>query len=90
MISGSDIASYNMTQIASVLAVATVFIGLWTLIATFHSQRRRGVLQNTYVGTCATSVGRWGGVSVGHINFVGYYGTLFEDSYAVHKILAIL
>ena len=27
-----------MTQIASLLAVATVFIGLWTLISTFYSQ----------------------------------------------------
>ena len=28
-----------MTQIASLLAVATIFIGLWTLISTFYSQR---------------------------------------------------
>ena len=28
-----------MTQIANVLAVATVFIGSWTLISTFDSQR---------------------------------------------------
>ena len=27
-----------MTQIASLLAVATVFIGLWTLIPTFYCQ----------------------------------------------------
>ena len=27
-----------MAQIASLLAVATVFIGLWTLIFTFYSQ----------------------------------------------------
>ena len=27
-----------MTQIASLLAVATVFIGLWTLISTFYCQ----------------------------------------------------
>ena len=28
-----------MTQIANLLAVATVFIGLWTLISTFYCQR---------------------------------------------------
>ena len=29
---------HTMAQIASLLAVATVFIGLWTLILTFYSQ----------------------------------------------------
>ena len=33
-----------LTQIASALTVATVFIGVLTLIATFYSQRRRGGL----------------------------------------------
>ena len=31
-----------MTQIASLLAVATVFIGLWTLISTFYCHCREG------------------------------------------------
>ena len=41
---------HNMTQISSVLAVATVFISLWTLI----SRQRRGAYtrdKNTYTGT---------------------------------------
>ena len=33
-----------MTQIASLLAVATVFIGLWTLISTFYCQGGGGGL----------------------------------------------
>ena len=37
-----DNVSYNMTQIASVLAVATAFIGLWTIIATVHFIAREG------------------------------------------------
>ena len=41
---------HNMIPIASVLAVATAFIGLWTLISILirlgNSQRRRGL----YVG----------------------------------------
>ena len=46
----SDKVSHNMTQIASVLAVATVFISLWTLI----SRQRMGTYmqgKNTYAGT---------------------------------------
>ena len=31
-----------MIQTASLLAVGTVFIGLWTLISTFYSQRGGG------------------------------------------------
>ena len=38
----NDKVSHNMTQIASVLAVAAVFIGLWTVIAIFFSQRSKG------------------------------------------------
>ena len=34
-----------MAQIASLLAVATAFIGLWTLIFTFYSQRGGGGLK---------------------------------------------
>ena len=42
-----------MTQIASVLAVATVFIiGLWTLITRHYTQDK-----NTYAGTRAKSAG---------------------------------
>ena len=40
-----------MTQIAYVLAVATVFIGLWTPTSTFDSQGRGGAYRqdkNTY------------------------------------------
>ena len=38
----SDKVRHNVTLIANlnVLAVATVFIGFWTLISTFDSQRR--------------------------------------------------
>ena len=35
-----------MAQIASVLAVATVFISLWTLIS---RQRRRGLIRETKI-----------------------------------------
>ena len=38
-----------MTQIASVLAVATVFIGLWTLISTFDSQKGGGLIRETKI-----------------------------------------
>ena len=31
-----------MTQLASLLAVATVFLGLWTLVSTFHCQAGKG------------------------------------------------
>ena len=53
----SDQVSHNMTQIASVLAVATVFVSLWTLI----SRQRTGAYtqdKNTYAGTWAKSAGR--------------------------------
>ena len=42
-----------MTQLANVLAVATAFIGLWTLTSTFDSQRRGACMRdkNTYAGT---------------------------------------
>ena len=42
-----------MTQIASLLAVATVFIGLWTLISTFYIQGGGAHTRDktTYVGT---------------------------------------
>ena len=43
------------------LAVATAFIGLWTLVSAFYTQRRRGLIRtqdkNTYVGTEAKSAG---------------------------------
>ena len=37
---------HNMTQITSLLAVATVFIGLWTLISTFYC-RGGGLIRET-------------------------------------------
>ena len=43
-----------MTQIASLLAVATVFIGSWTLISTFLIQSGGGAYtrdKTTYAGT---------------------------------------
>ena len=42
-----------MTQIVNALAVATVFIGLWTLLSIVDSQRRGAYRQdkNTYAGT---------------------------------------
>ena len=36
-----------MAQIASLLAVATVFIGLWILIFTFYSQGAGGLIHET-------------------------------------------
>ena len=36
-----------MTQIASLLAVATVFIGLWTQISIFYSQRGGELIHKT-------------------------------------------
>ena len=38
-----------MTQIAYVLAVATVFIGLWTPTSTFDSQGRGGLIGKTKI-----------------------------------------
>ena len=36
-----------MAQIASLLAVATIFIGLWTRIFTFYSQGGGGLIRET-------------------------------------------
>ena len=36
-----------MTQIASLLAVVTVFIGLWTLKSTFYCQGKEGFIRET-------------------------------------------
>ena len=62
-----------MTQIASVLAVATVFIGLWTLISTFNSERVGTYTcdKNTYAVTWAKSVGAYAWEGQGVI--VGFY-----------------
>ena len=55
-----------MTQMASVLTVTTVFIGLWTNIYIWYSQRRRAYNymqdKNTYAGILAKNVGGGGGV----------------------------
>jgi hypothetical protein len=43
-----------MTQMASLLAVATVFVGLWTLISTFYGRLiyiRELETKTSYVGT---------------------------------------
>ena len=61
-----------MTQLASVLAVATAFISLRTLI----SRQRRGAYtrdKNTNAGTWAESAE--GGLYVGGGIIVGFYGT---------------
>ena len=36
-----------MTQTASLLALATVFIGLWNLISTFYCQGGGGLIRET-------------------------------------------
>ena len=43
----------NMTQIASLLAVATVLLGLWSVMSAFYSQRGGACTQDktTYAGT---------------------------------------
>ena len=58
----SDKVRHTMTKIANVLAVATVLIGLWTLISTFDRQRRGGAYRRDKVqgGGCAR-----GGVILG-------------------------
>ena len=73
-----DKVSHNMTQIASVLPVATIFTSLWTLT----SRQRRGAYMRDkicmYAGIWAKSTGgliREGGI------IVGFYGT----SYRVHS-----
>ena len=39
-----------MTQTANLLAIATIFfIGLWTLIPTFDSQRKEGLICETKI-----------------------------------------
>ena len=43
----SDKVRHNMTHIANVLAVATVFIDLWTLISTFD--REGGLIGETKI-----------------------------------------
>ena len=54
-----------MTQMASVLAVATGFIGLWTLLSTLQSQRK-GLIRETKLSMKELSAG---GV------IAGFYGT---------------
>ena len=41
-----------MTQIANVLAVDTVFVGLWSLLSTFDSQRRRRFICRNFCQKC--------------------------------------
>ena len=42
-----------MTQIASLLAVATAFIGLWTIISTFYSQEGGDIYERqNYLHVC--------------------------------------
>ena len=65
-----------MTQIASLLTLTPVFVGLWTLIATFYGQRRRGAYmpdKNTYVQTFTKSAGG-GAYAQGGGIFAGHYG----------------
>ncbi len=57
-----------MTQMASVIAVATVFIGLWTLIPISYSQRRGAYTRDDK----DIEVKVQGGVIVG---FYGVYAT---------------
>ena len=71
-----------MTPIASVLTVATVFISVWTLMATFYSQRRRGLIRKTeclcrnlYLKCTLGLIMGGGGGNMGH------YSTNICDSY---------
>ena len=70
----NDKVRHNMTQIASLLAVATVFVDLW---APFYSQGGGAYTRDksTYAGTCAKNEGgayaRGGGV------IAGFYGISF-------------
>ena len=72
----SDKVSHNMTQIASVLAVTTTFISLWTLI----SRQRRGGLYVRQKYLCrnlsrkCVCVGGRGLICEGGI-IAGFYGT---------------
>ena len=53
-----DKVRHNMTQIASVLAVATVFIGLWTPISTFD--REGGLIGETKIPMWELEQKVWG------------------------------
>ena len=63
-----------MTQMASLLAVATTSIDLWT---PFYSQGEGGLYARHYAGTCAKMQGglcaRGGGV------IAGFYGILHKN-----------
>ena len=60
----NDKVRHNKIQISSLLAVATVFIGLWTLLSSYILLSGSGVYtqdETTYAGTWAKSVGGGGG-----------------------------
>ena len=59
-----------MTQIASLLAVATVFIGLWTLLYTFYCQGGSLYTRQNYLcRNLACTKNAAGGI------IAGFYGT---------------
>ena len=58
-----------MTQIANLLAVATVFIGFWTLIFTFYSQGG-GLIRDTKLPMQELELKLQGGI------IAGFYGII--------------
>jgi hypothetical protein len=66
-----------MTQMASLLAVATVFVGLWTLNIYILQSEKGGAYtrdKTTCVGTWAKNAGGGGLYARGGI-LAGFYGT---------------
>ena len=47
----SNLRHIIMTQMATLLAVATVFIGLWTLMSTFYIRGKGGLVCETKLRT---------------------------------------
>ena len=63
-----------MTQTANLLAIVTIFIGLWTLIPTFDSQRKEGLICETKIPMQEFELKVQGAYARGGDVIAGFYG----------------
>jgi hypothetical protein len=87
----NDKVRHIMIQMASALAVATVFIGLWTPISTICSRRRGGAYtrdKNTYAGTWAKNGG--GGRNCGILRYYLHVWPYVKSSNSKNQISYII
>jgi hypothetical protein len=68
-----------MIQMASALAIVTVFIGLWIPISTIYSRRRGGVIRETKIPLQELELKMEGGGLFARRGVIaGFYGNLAE------------